>query len=95
MTSIWGVAWIAGFVLIGVSAAIPHFGHGLVVNIAGTKYNSYDLFAGGAPPGNIFVYATGKVLGELLVLVLVIGAQFFCGIASITANSRMISMLLA
>ncbi len=89
VTSIW-VSWIAGFVLlIGVSIAIPHFGHGLVVNIAGTKYSTYGAFAGGVPWGNIFVYATGKVLGELLVLV-VIGAQFFCGIASITANSRMI-----
>jgi amino acid transporter len=89
VTSIW-VSWIAGFVLlIGVSIAIPKFGHGLVANIAGTPYNSYSSFAGGVPWGNVFVYACGKVLGEILVLV-VIGAQFFCGIASITANSRMI-----
>ena len=89
VTSIW-VSWIAGFILlIGVSAAIPHFVHGFSVTIAGTNYNSYASFAGGVPWGNVFVYATGKVLGELLVLV-VIGAQFFCGIASITANSRMI-----
>jgi amino acid transporter len=89
VTSIW-VSWIAGFVLlIGVSAAIPHFVHGFSVTIAGTNYNSYASFAGGVPWGNVFVYATGKVLGEILVLV-VIGAQFFCGIASITANSRMI-----
>ena len=89
VTSIW-VSWIAGFILlIGVSAAIPHFVHGFSVTIAGTKYTSYAQFAGGVPWGNVFVYSVGKVLGELLVLV-VIGAQFFCGIASITANSRMI-----
>jgi amino acid transporter len=89
VTSIW-VSWIAGFILlIGVSVAIPHFVHGFSVTIAGTKYSSYAQFAGGVPWGNIFVYATGKVIGELLVLV-VIGAQFFCGIASVTANSRML-----
>jgi amino acid transporter len=89
VTSIW-VSWIAGFILlIGVSVAIPHFVNGFSVTIAGTKYTSYAQFAGGVPWGNIFTYATGKVIGELLVLV-VIGAQFFCGIASITANSRML-----
>src|ERR1039457_3551034 len=67
VTSIW-VSWIAGFILlIGVSAAIPHFVHGFSVTIAGTHYTSYASFAGGVPWGNVFVYATGKVLGESLV----------------------------
>ena len=89
VSSIW-VSWIAGFILlVGVSIGIPHFVHGATVTIAGTKYTSYAQFSGGVPWANIFVYQAGKVLGELLVLI-VIGAQFFCGIASITANSRMI-----
>jgi amino acid permease (GABA permease) len=89
VSSIW-VSWIAGFILlVGVSEAIPHFTHGFSVTIAGTKYASYGAFSAGVPWANIFEYSTGRVLGELLVLV-VIGAQFFCGVASVTANSRMI-----
>ncbi|MFI5036255.1 MAG: amino acid permease [Acidimicrobiales bacterium] len=89
VSSIW-VSWIAGFILlVGVSEAIPKFTHGLSVTIAGVHYTSYAAFSGGVPWANVFEYSTGRVMGELLVLV-VIGAQFFCGIASITANSRMI-----
>jgi amino acid transporter len=95
ITSIW-VSWAAGFVLlIGVSAAIPHV---FPFTVAGTTYTNYASIpasfggaggAAGAPWVMIFEHATGRVVGELLVLV-VIGAQFFCGIASVTANSRMI-----
>ena len=89
VSSIW-VSWIAGFVLlVGVSAAIPHT---FPFSLAGTTYTNYASIPGafgGAPWVMIFEQATGRVLGELLVLV-VIGAQFFCGIASVTANSRMI-----
>jgi amino acid permease (GABA permease) len=41
------------------------------------------------PPAQIFVDAAGATTGKLLLLV-VIGAQLFCGMSSITANSRMI-----
>jgi amino acid transporter len=95
ITSIW-VSWVAGFVLlVGVSAAIPHI---FPFSLAGTTYTGYGSIpfsftgaggAAGAPWVLIFEHSTGRVLGELLVLV-VIGAQFFCGIASVTANSRMI-----
>jgi amino acid permease (GABA permease) len=43
----------------------------------------------GVPPVQIWLDAVGQT-GGLLILLLVIGAQFFCGMASITANSRMI-----
>jgi len=43
----------------------------------------------GVPPAQIWIDAVGKT-GGLLILLLVIGAQFFCGMSSITANSRMI-----
>jgi amino acid transporter len=41
------------------------------------------------PPAQIFVDAIGATGGKLL-LVVAIGAQLFCGMASVTANSRMI-----
>jgi amino acid permease (GABA permease) len=41
------------------------------------------------PPAQIFFDAVGK-RGGLVLLLIVIGAQFFCGMSSVTANSRMI-----
>src|SRR5213076_3188709 len=41
------------------------------------------------PPAQIFIDAVGLVTGKILLLV-VIGAQLFCGMSSVTANSRMI-----
>jgi amino acid transporter len=41
------------------------------------------------PPAQIFIDAVGETGGKLLLL-LAIGAQLFCGMASVTANSRMI-----
>ncbi len=42
-----------------------------------------------AAPAQIFLDAVGKT-GAVFMLLIVIGAQFFCGMASVTANSRMI-----
>ena len=42
-----------------------------------------------AAPAQIFLDAVGKG-GAIFMLLIVIGAQFFCGMASVTANSRMI-----
>ncbi|MEV7345486.1 amino acid permease [Streptomyces sp. NPDC093544] len=74
--SIW-TSWIAGFVLLlGFTFAIQ----------------SYDGALGsptGVPPAQILLDALGATSGKLLLLV-VIGAQLFCGMASVTANSRMI-----
>jgi amino acid permease (GABA permease) len=71
------VSLAAGWVLlIGVTFAIQ----------------SYDGALGsatGVPPAQIFIDAIGETGGKLL-LVIVVGAQFFCGMSSVTANSRMV-----
>jgi len=41
------------------------------------------------PPAQIFIDAAGSSVGKLLLLI-AIGAQLFCGMSSVTANSRMI-----
>ncbi len=43
----------------------------------------------GVPPAQIWIDAVGQT-GGILILFLVVGAQFFCGMSSVTANSRMI-----
>jgi amino acid permease (GABA permease) len=69
------VSLIAGWVLlIGVTFAIQH-------------YASESVSA--VPPAQIFVDAIGQRGAELLLLI-VCGAQLFCGMSSVTANSRMI-----
>ena len=71
------VSLIAGWVLlIGVTFAIQ--------NYAGEAGS-----ATGVPPAQIFLDAIGQTGAELLLLI-VIGAQLFCGMSSVTANSRMI-----
>ncbi|WP_328334337.1 amino acid permease [Kribbella sp. NBC_00382] len=71
------VSLVAGWVLlIGLTFAIQ----------------SYDGALGsdtGVPPAQIFIDAVGASLGKILLLV-VVGAQLFCGMSSMTANSRMI-----
>jgi amino acid permease (GABA permease) len=72
------VSLVAGFVLIvGILFAI----HG--------DYTSALSSATGVPPAQIFLDAVGRHGGELLLLIAIV-AQGFCGMASITANSRMI-----
>jgi amino acid transporter len=74
--SIW-TSWIAGFVLLlGFTFAIQ-------------SYDKELASPTGAPPAQILLDALGATAGKLLLLV-VIGAQLFCGMASVTANSRMI-----
>ncbi|HKD98933.1 MAG TPA: amino acid permease, partial [Micromonosporaceae bacterium] len=68
------VSLVAGFILLfAVTWAIQDYGK-----------ESGAFF----PPAQIFVDATGQTLGKLLLLIAVV-AQFFCGMASVTANSRM------
>jgi amino acid transporter len=51
---------------------------------------NYDTeVASATPPSQIFIDAIGSTGGKLLLLI-VIGAQLFCGMSSVTANSRMI-----
>ncbi|GAA1253278.1 amino acid permease [Kitasatospora nipponensis] len=74
--SIW-LSWIAGFVLIvGLTFAIQNWDSTLNTTT-------------GVPPAQVFIDALGATGGKLLLLI-VIGAQLFCGMASVTANSRMI-----
>jgi amino acid transporter len=86
--SIW-VSLIAGFILlVGVSFALPKV---FPVSFAGTTYASMTDFAGlcATPWAVAFTTSAGHTIG-LLLIVIVIGAQFLCGMSSITANSRMI-----
>ena len=71
------VSLVAGWILlIGVTFAIQH-------------YTGEADLATGVPPAQIFIDALGATGGKLLLLIVVI-AQLFCGMASVTANSRMI-----
>ncbi|WP_370219875.1 amino acid permease [Kitasatospora sp. GAS1066B] len=73
--SIW-VSWIAGAVLLaGLTFAIQDY--------AGTLGT-----ATGVPPAQIFLDAVGSTGAKLLMLI-VIGAQLFCGAAEVAAASRM------
>ena len=87
VSSIW-VSLIAGFILlVGVSFALPKT---FPVSFAGTEFTSVtDLSAVITPWAVAFTSAAGRSIGLLLILI-VIGAQFFCSMSSVTANSRMI-----
>jgi amino acid transporter len=87
VNSIW-ISMVAGFILlVAVSYALPH---AFPVVIGGTEYKDYASIATDLVPwATIFEFAAGRTVGLLLILI-VIGAQFFCGMSSITANSRMI-----
>ena len=72
-----GVSLVAGWVLlIGLTFAIQDY-----AGEAGS--------ATGVPPAQIFMDAVGATGGKLLLLI-AIGAQLFCGMSSVTANSRMV-----
>jgi len=51
--------------------------------------DSAATLSNAGPPVTIWIDAVGQT-GGLIVLLLVIGAQFYCGMSSVTANSRMI-----
>ena len=81
MTSIW-VSVIAGFILmVGLVYAIPYAVGSDAYNTAGN--------GGAAAAGLIWLDSIGRHGAEFLMLVVLV-AQFFCGAASVTANSRMI-----
>jgi amino acid permease (GABA permease) len=71
------VSLVAGWILLlGITFAIRDYDGALASTTA-------------VPPAQIFIDAIGPT-GAKLLLLIVIGAQFFCGMASVTANSRMI-----
>jgi amino acid permease (GABA permease) len=65
---------------------------GLVLLVAITwsiqDYDAERTTSLGLPPAQIFIDAAGQNLGTFLVFICLV-AQFFCGMASVTANSRM------
>jgi amino acid permease (GABA permease) len=72
------VSVVAGWVLlVGLTFAIQSYDNALAAPDTGV------------PPAQIFIDAVGLTTGKFLLLI-VIGAQLFCGMASVTANSRMI-----
>jgi amino acid permease (GABA permease) len=71
------ISLVAGWILLlGLTFAIQDYGKEVAT-------------ATNEPPAQIFLDAIGTTGAELL-LIIVIGAQFFCGMASVTANSRMV-----
>ncbi|QDP95718.1 amino acid permease [Microlunatus elymi] len=76
------VSVIGGFILLfSITAAIPD------ASPAGlTKLAASDT---GLPPAQIFLDALGSPTVAKFLLFIVCVAQFFCGMASVTANSRM------
>jgi amino acid transporter len=64
---------------------------GTANGVAGYQHalDSAATLSNAGPPITIWIDAVGQT-GGLLVLLLVIGAQFYCGMSSVTANSRMI-----
>jgi amino acid transporter len=69
------VSLFAGWLLlIGVTSAIQNYATESVATV---------------PAAQIFIDAAGSRLGQFLLFV-AIGAQFYCGMSSVTANSRMI-----
>ncbi|MBE3033028.1 MAG: amino acid permease [Actinobacteria bacterium] len=89
VNSIW-ISMVAGFILlVGVSLAIPHLAD-FPFTTGGVTYTSFaDLAANYVAWASIFEYAAGHTLALLLILIVVV-AQFFCGMSSVTANSRMV-----
>ena len=47
------------------------------------------LYQGGALPLRIFEQSVGGNMSKVMIFIAIVG-QFFCGMASVTANSRMI-----
>jgi amino acid transporter len=87
------VSVIAGFILlVAMNIAITPDAVFQVTAADGTVsvVNGFDhAFNALVPPAQIWIDAVGQT-GGLVILFLVIGAQFFCGMSSVTANSRMI-----
>jgi amino acid transporter len=96
---IWSViiSVIAGFILlVSMNVGITPETIFPAADGSGTMVNGYQhaldaaaTLSNAGPPVQIWIDAVGET-GGLLILFLVIGAQFYCGMSSVTANSRMI-----
>jgi amino acid permease (GABA permease) len=77
-----------GIVLSVVVSLVAGFFLLFAVTWAMTDYTGAQESETGFPPAQIFIDAAGSGLGKFLLFICVV-AQFFCGMASVTANSRM------
>ena len=98
-----GIVWsviisiIAGFILlvsmnVGITPDVifpAADGSATLVNGYQHALDAAATLANAGPPIQIWIDAVGQT-GGLIILLLVIGAQFYCGMSSVTANSRMI-----
>ena len=92
-----GIVWsvvvsvIFGFILL-VAMNVGITPEKIFTGTDGTQVDGYThalQSPTGVPPAQIWIDAIGKT-GGMFVLLIVMGAQFFCGMSSVTANSRMI-----
>jgi amino acid transporter len=92
-----GIVWsvvisvIAGFILL-VAMNVGITPDKVFTAADGTMVDGYAhalASTTGVPPAQIWIDAIGQS-GGIFILFLVVGAQFFCGMSSVTANSRMI-----
>jgi amino acid permease (GABA permease) len=77
-----------GVVMSVVVSVIAGFFLLVAITWAIQDYEAERTTSLGLPPAQIFIDAAGHNLGAFLLLICVV-AQFFCGMASVTANSRM------
>jgi amino acid transporter len=77
-----------GVVLSVVVSVIAGFFLLFAITWAIQNYDAEAASPLGLPPAQIFIDAAGRHAGEFLLFICVV-AQFFCGMASVTANSRM------
>ena len=79
------ISVIFGYILLlGVWHAVPNAAEAV------TAAGGFNAASGNlASPAVIFLDAVGKTWATFILLI-VVGAQFFCGMSSVTANSRMI-----
>ena len=77
-----------GLVLSVVVSVIAGFFLLFAITWSIQDYEAEATTALGLPPAQIFIDAAGSGLGKFLLFICVV-AQFFCGMASVTANSRM------
>jgi amino acid transporter len=97
-----GIVWsviisiIAGFVLlvsmnVGITPEAVFTSADGTTMVAGYQHalDAAATLSNAGPPVQIWIDAVGQN-GGLFILFLVIGAQFYCGMSSVTANSRMI-----
>jgi amino acid transporter len=88
------ISIIAGFVLlvamnVGITPDKIFLGADGSTMVDGYAHALAFQAATGVAPAQIWIDAIGKT-GGLFILLIVIGAQFYCGMSSVTANSRMI-----